>query len=289
MHTSCIHFGQMSPYLTWAHVCGFYIEGVPQTMYGWGDRRIESGTSLMPFVGFYTDSELAKPECSGTSSIKISLVDADNGSILSFITLTAEPTTSYYDWFMPSITMPNRDINLKFQIHITTPSTVLATETNSFYIRVVQCSTGQRKCEGGYWWNCVDGRWVNTYESCDQPPECTDGETKCVGENRYDCENGAWVDKGQDPSCASQPQCDPTNEPYKCEDCRLYKCVGGQWVYEPNKPFVEDIKYCGIQCNPYLIIGVAAAAIVCVGAIAYYLSSRREEQQSQYRQIEYSR
>lgn len=279
----------MSPYLTWAHVCGFYIEGVPQTMYGWGDRRIESGTSLMPFVGFYTDSELAKPECSGTSSIKISLVDADNGSILSFITLTAEPTTSYYDWFMPSITMPNRDINLKFQIHITTPSTVLATETNSFYIRVVQCSTGQRKCEGGYWWNCVDGRWVNTYESCDQPPECTDGETKCVGENRYDCENGAWVDKGQDPSCASQPQCDPTNEPYKCEDCRLYKCVGGQWVYEPNKPFVEDIKYCGIQCNPYLIIGVAAVAIVCVGAIAYYLSSRKEEQQSQYRQIEYSR
>lgn len=278
MQGTCIHFGQFSPYLTWAHVCGFIINGVPQTMYGWGETKINAGTVMKPFVGFYTDIDNLHPECSGSSNIKISLINANSGATLSTTTLDAFPDTQYIDWWMPSIQMPSEDINLKFQIHIMSGGSYsLATETNSFYIRVVQCNIGETKCEENYLWNCESGRWINTYQQCETNEECASGETKCVGDRRYNCVGGKWVDSGYDQTCQTQTQCNAATELYKCEDCRLYKCVGGQWTYVQDKPILEDLKYCGFACNKYIIFGIAAVGIITAGAIAYLLVSRRSE------------
>lgn len=56
------------------------------------------------------------------------------------------------------------------------------------------CEGDSVKCEGGYRYNCVDGTWVKTTETCgEEEPECTTGATECRDGYKYLCQNGKWT------------------------------------------------------------------------------------------------
>lgn len=56
------------------------------------------------------------------------------------------------------------------------------------------CEGDSVKCEGGYRYNCVDGTWVKTTETCsEEEPECTTGATECRDGYKYSCQNGKWT------------------------------------------------------------------------------------------------
>jgi len=153
-------------------------------------------------------------------------------------------------------------------------------ETTTEYCGATECTPGAEDCEGpgGTRRECDQyGQWQNTGELCESP-ECVAGQTDCNGPDntlRVCSASGKWVNTGE--SCGTQQECDPINEPYKCVDCGLFKCNNGFWEPVLDPPLTEHVKYCGLQCNIPLvvgIVGVAAAAII--GGYLYYEKKKKE-------------
>jgi len=310
MEGSCLQFGSASPPLGWWKTCGFLIDGTSYTV-DESPLYIQPGTTITPFVGFYTGFPDINPECGENSTIRIIFTNMDTEAEISVLQMTVEPNTQYDTWWMPSFVMPTSDIHVAWVMYIVEPSSgdlVYATETGTFTKRAVQCFEGETECRDGYLWECESSRWRNTYEpcgtvctpgatDCNGPggtrrtcntsgqwvntgeacgTTCTPGATDCNGPGgtRRTCNtSGQWVNTGE--SCNGTQECDPLNEPYKCVDCNLYRCNDGQWQLVGEPRMLEHIKYCGIQCNTPLVIGIAGATIAVAG-LAYYLYTKKK-------------
>lgn len=177
-------------------MCGFVINGVKYPV-NQKPERIAAGTAMLPFFGFYTQDPVQYPQCTGSDVVRVVLREVDTLESLSSLQLTAMANTQYEDWWMPQLVMPNRDLHLKWQLYIVNPSTgqqTLATETGAFHCRVIQCTAGTEKCDGGVIWQCIDYRWVKTGYPCGV---CTPGSVDCNGPGgtRRECDNlGRWID-----------------------------------------------------------------------------------------------
>lgn len=312
MDASCLHFGQFSPPLDWSYTCGFIIDGIEYPV-NQSPSYIRPGTVMTPFVGFYTGTELQG--CEGSSNIRVTFKEVDTQQELSYIQLEVHPDTDYSSWGMPSIVMPSEDIHVKWQIHLIDPISgdlVLADETGTFYKRYIQCFEGETDCRSGEMWECnASGRWRNTYKPCETEcnpgqidcngpegtkrtcnasghwvntgetcsPTCTPGQTDCNGPDntRRVCNaSGQWINTGE--SCAEPQECDPLNEPYKCVDCGLFRCNNGYWEPVVDPPLLEHVKYCGLQCNLPLVVGiVGVAAVGIVGGYLYYEKNKNKK------------
>jgi hypothetical protein len=117
---------------------------------------------------------------------------------------------------------------------------------------------------------------MNTGEYCGDA-ECDPGETDCNGPNgtKRTCNvSGQWENTGE--ACQPVAECDAAVTPYQCNNCNMQKCVNGQWkpVSSADKPFLEDIKYCGPMCSKPFTIGVAATGAAVGLAVLWFALNR---------------
>jgi len=278
MLPSCITFGSSYPYGGWATACGFQINGV-QYYVNEMPLAVTAGSTMRPFVGFYTKDPLIYPDCGGSAQITINLKDDNTGSVLSTTSTTVYENTSYSLWRMPSFTMPSRDLNLKWEIIM---NGQVATSTGTFNVYNAVCTDGETKCEDGHYFICSNKHWLDMGErdECQTQPECTSGQTKCVGTHLYTCVNGQWQDSGENQQCSGGGGSCISGQT-KCVGTHLYTCVNGEWQDSGESPSCGGGGGGGEFDMKYILIGLVGVA--AVGSILAALAFSRGRREEEYR------